>query len=313
MSDADLLRIPVGPGAVHVERYGFGGPAIVLLHGFGTSSFVWRRIAPELAVAGFTAFAVDLLGFGESDRPLDAPYGVLAQAEYVDRAMTAFRVANATLVGLDFGAVVALALAAARPERADRLVLVNPVDHTELPGQDVRALQRNGARFAFRASRDLLGVAPLLTPILEAGVADPARMPPRLVARYLAPYVGGEGVTHLLSLARSVQADELEELDLATVGTPTLLVRGEEDRWADDDVVHRYLEGLPSCRVERIAGVGRLVPEEAPDRLAELVGAFAAGREVGTPAGAPAVVAAAPTAPAGSDIPTESGVTEPLE
>lgn len=272
---------------MHVERYGFGGAPVVLLHGFGTSSFVWRYVAPQLATSGHTAFALDLLGFGESDRPLDAGYGALAQADYVDRAMTALRIASATLVGVDYGAVVALALAAARPERVDRLVMVNPVDYAELPGEDVRALQRNTARFALRASRDILGVVPLLQPVLEQSVADPAHMPPRLVARYLAPFVGAEGVSHLLAMARSVQPDDFEELDLASVGTTTLLVRGDEDRWTDESVVRRYAQGMPSCMVAHIPGVGRLVPEEAPERLAELVAAFAAGREVETTAAEP--------------------------
>jgi pimeloyl-ACP methyl ester carboxylesterase len=54
---------------MHVERYGHGGAPIVLIHGFGTSSFLWRNIAPEIALANRTAFAVDLFGYGESDRP----------------------------------------------------------------------------------------------------------------------------------------------------------------------------------------------------------------------------------------------------
>src|SRR6185503_9183477 len=87
--DADLLRVPVGPGSLHVERYGHGGQAVLLVHGFGTCSFVWRNIAPAIAQASLTAFAVDLFGHGESDRPFDADYGIAAQAEYLDRALTA--------------------------------------------------------------------------------------------------------------------------------------------------------------------------------------------------------------------------------
>jgi len=119
--DADLLRIPVGPGAVHVERYGHGGPGIVLLHGFGTSSFVWRMVGPQLALAKRSAFAIDMLGYGESDRPFGEDFGIAAQAEYLDRAMTALRLPRSTLVGIDVGGGVALRLAATRPERVDRL------------------------------------------------------------------------------------------------------------------------------------------------------------------------------------------------
>jgi len=85
---------------MHVERYGHGGAPIVLLHGFGTSSFLWRNIAPEIALANRTAFAVDLFGYGESDRPFFAarpkvsramagssPQGVIVLAVESDRML----------------------------------------------------------------------------------------------------------------------------------------------------------------------------------------------------------------------------------
>src|SRR5215216_17805 len=125
--DADLLRIPVGPGSMHVERYGHGGAPVLLVHGFGTNSFVWRAVAPALALANLTAFAIDLFGHGESDRPFDADYGIAAQAEYLDRALTALRMAKATVVGMDLGGAVALRFAAAHPDRVEKLILVNPI------------------------------------------------------------------------------------------------------------------------------------------------------------------------------------------
>src|SRR6059058_3982895 len=112
---------------MHVERYGHGGAPIVLLHGFGTSSFLWRNIGPEIALANRTAFAIDMFGYGESDRPFDAPFGISAQSDYLDRALTALRLPKATIVGVDLGAAVAIHLAATRPDRVERLVLVNPI------------------------------------------------------------------------------------------------------------------------------------------------------------------------------------------
>src|ERR671926_1608356 len=125
--DADLLRIPVGPGSMHVERYGHGGAPVLLVHGFGTCSFLWRNVAPAIAVANRTAFAVDLFGYGESDRPFDADFGIAAQAEYLDRALTALRLATATVAGIDLGGAIAMRLAATKPDRVERLVLINPM------------------------------------------------------------------------------------------------------------------------------------------------------------------------------------------
>jgi pimeloyl-ACP methyl ester carboxylesterase len=267
-----------------VDRYGHGGRPVVLLHGFGTSSFLWRNVAPALAVAHYTAFAVDLLGYGESDRPIDAEYGIAAQADYLDRALTALRLARASLVGVDLGGGVAMRLAAVRPERVERLVLVNSVAPGTLPADDVRTLlgRRLGAlpRALLRllgSARGVLGAAPLLTPVLEQSVADPAHMPARLVARYLAPYVGEDGVTQLLQLARSVRPQDLQDVDLSQIAAPTLVVWGERDRWLDSEVGERLAAVLPDARLVRVPDAARLVPEDAPEVLASLVVDFLRG------------------------------------
>ena len=186
---------------MHVERYGHGGAAVLLVHGFGTCSFLWRDIAPEFALANRTAFAVDLFGYGESDRPFDADFSIAAQAEYLDRALTALRVARATIVGVDLGAAITLRLAATRPERVERMILINPIAYDDVPAKDVKDLQKHTGRYALRISRGILGAAPLMRDLLRQSVADPSRMPDKLVARYLAPYVGSEGLNHLLILA----------------------------------------------------------------------------------------------------------------
>lgn len=243
----------------------------MLLHGFGTSSFIWRNVAPDIARSNRTAFALDLFGYGESDRPFDADYGIAAQSELVDRALTALRLPKATIVGLDVGGAVALRLAASRPERVDKLFLVNPVALDELPSGDITTLQRNTARFAFRVSSSILGVAPILGEILRRGVADDTLMPDKLVARYLAPYVGEEGLNHLLLLARSVDDEDTEESDLGQLPQPTLVVWGDQDPWVGPRFADRLAELVPGARVVHLPGVGRLVPEEAPDTLVSLL------------------------------------------
>lgn len=276
--EPDLLRIPVGPGAIHVERYGHGGTPIVLLHGFGTSSFLWRDVAPEIAAARHTAIALDLLGYGESDRPLDTDFGIAAQVDYVDRALTALRVPRADIVGVDLGGAVALGLAATRRERVSHLVLINTLTADSTPADDVRALQRNTARFVLRVATGILGASPLLRPVLEGSVADRAHMPWRLVARYLAPYVGQDGVRHLLALAASVSAQDFDATPPSAVQAPTLIVRGDADQWLDDGVAERLSAAISGGRLVRLPGVGRLVPEEAPEHLAGLILDFVEGR-----------------------------------
>lgn len=278
---ADVLRVPVGPGAMHVERFGHGGTAVILIHGFGTSSFLWRNVAPAITDAGHTAYAIDLFGHGESDRPVDADFGIAAQAEYLDAAMTALRVARGLVVGVDIGGDVALRLAATRPERVEKLVLVNTPAFDEIPARDVTQMQRSTAKFAFRTTRGVLGAAPLIEGVLKGSVADPeTRMPVKLIARYLAPFAGQDGVNHLLALASSITADDLDDIDLQTIHVPALIVWGEEDQWVDRKMADRLVNALPDGRLVRLPGIGRLVPEENPEQMSSLVLDFMKRRAV---------------------------------
>jgi pimeloyl-ACP methyl ester carboxylesterase len=278
---ADELRVPVGPGAMHVERYGHGGTAVILIHGFATSSFLWRNVAPGVTDAGHTAYAVDLFGHGESDRPFDADFGIAAQAEYLDAAMTALRVARGVLVGVDLGADVALRLAATRPERVEKLLLINPPVFDELPAKDVTQLQRNTAKFAFRTTRGILGAAPLIEAVLKKSVSDPEKhMPTKLIARYLAPFVGKDGTNHLLSLASSISGEDLEDIDLRSIHVPALVIWGEDDPFVEGRVAEKLTNALPDGRLVRMPGVGRLLPEENPERLVELLLDFMRKRAV---------------------------------
>src|ERR1700761_3515740 len=269
--DADQLRIPVGPGSMHVERYGHGGAPVLFVHGFGTCSFLWREVGPTLAQANRTAFAVDLFGYGESDRPFDAQFGIAAQSDYLDRALTALRLSKATVVGIDLGGAVAMHLAYNRPDRVDRLMLVNPIAFDDVPADDIKTMQRNTARFSFQISRGVLGAAPLMRELLEKSVAAPENMPDGLLARYLAPYVGQEGVNHLLTLARSVDDEDMLDVELNQIDCPTTIVWGDQDPFVSPKLGDRLADTIPGSRLVRLPGTGRLVPEEAPDTLTNIL------------------------------------------
>ena len=256
---------------MHVERYGHGGAPILLVHGFGTCSFLWRNVGPALAASSRTAFAIDLFGYGESDRPFDAQYGIAAQSDYLDRALTALRLTKATIVGQDLGGAVAMHLAFNRPERVDRLVLVNPIAFDDIPADDIKSLQRNTARFAFRISRGVVGAAPLIRDLVERSVADKANAPEPLVARYLAPYVGEDGLNHLLTLARAVDDEDMTEVDLGQIDRPTLIVWGDQDPFVGPKLGESLADTIPGSRLVRLPGTGRLVPEEAPETLAGMI------------------------------------------
>jgi pimeloyl-ACP methyl ester carboxylesterase len=109
--------------AVHDD--GEGQP-VLLLHGFPDSSALWRKQVPALVEAGFRAVAPDLRGFGESDRP-EAKEEYTIRRSFVDMIMLLdeLEIERAHVVGHDFGAGLAWALAALAAERVDRLVVLS--------------------------------------------------------------------------------------------------------------------------------------------------------------------------------------------
>jgi pimeloyl-ACP methyl ester carboxylesterase len=102
----------------------------------------------------------------------------------------------------------------------------------------------------------------------------------KLIARYLAPFAGRDGVNHLLTLASSISADDLEDVDLKTIHVPALVIWGEEDPWTDSKMADRLVNALPDGRLVRLPGIGRLVPEEAPERMNSLLLEFMKRRAV---------------------------------
>jgi pimeloyl-ACP methyl ester carboxylesterase len=260
-ADADSVRLPVGPGALHALRYGHGGPTVLLIHGFTTSTPLWLSVAPLLLAQGCQVLVPDLLGFGESDRPVGGPYNIGAQARYLDRALALLRVHAVVAVGQDVGGLVAARLAAIRPERVSAIVQCSPPPDGGAGGPEIDGVQDQTGPALLDISSRPLGVVDLLRPVLRSAVSDVATMPDRLIARFSAPYTGGQGARHLLDLARSVTEDSTEApVQLRSDVTP-FRVTGEDDP----------LVATPAAPRVRLQGATRLLPLEQPAALAELI------------------------------------------
>jgi pimeloyl-ACP methyl ester carboxylesterase len=102
------------------------GPLVILLHGFPEFWYGWRNQLGPLADTGLRVVAPDLRGYGLSDKPegLDA-YRLDVLAEDITGLIEALGYEKASLVGHDWGGIIAWAVAALHPERVERLVILN--------------------------------------------------------------------------------------------------------------------------------------------------------------------------------------------
>ena len=85
---------------VHYQEFGDAAkPAMVLIHGYTASVYVWKTVAPMLAGEGFDVIGVDLLGFGYSEKRSWFDYSIQSQARMVWRVMNRLGMGKATIVG----------------------------------------------------------------------------------------------------------------------------------------------------------------------------------------------------------------------
>ena len=107
------------------HTYGGLGRPILFIHGLGSSGYIEWRFNLERFARGNRVFAPDLPGYGKSDKPRAARYGIPYFARTIDRYLESRRIREATVVGTSMGGRIALELALNYPGRVSRLVIVN--------------------------------------------------------------------------------------------------------------------------------------------------------------------------------------------
>ncbi len=119
------MRAKSGGASIAYEVTGEGRP-VVLLHGFPDSGRLWRHQIAPLADAGFQVIVPDMRGYGASDKPTEVDaYNILYLAADVGAVLDEAGVERAHVVGHDWGAAVAWALAAVVPDRVDHLIALS--------------------------------------------------------------------------------------------------------------------------------------------------------------------------------------------
>src|SRR3954454_16073278 len=123
----ELRRADVGDLTFRVRADGpDDGPSVLLLHGFPETSLSWSAVTPLLTEAGLRTYAPDQLGYSHGARPAEVDaYAVTNLAQVTADLMTALEIPTADVVGHDWGANVAWALAAWHPDRVRSLTAVS--------------------------------------------------------------------------------------------------------------------------------------------------------------------------------------------
>jgi 2-hydroxymuconate-semialdehyde hydrolase len=129
----------IGNHSLAVYRAGAGRP-VLLLHGIPTSAVLWRHVQPNLTPHADT-IAVDLLGYGESDKPATPLPSLPVQVDLLDKLLRRWDLRDILVVGHDIGGGIAQLLALRRPDRLSGLVLVDSIAYDSFPEPTIDRLK----------------------------------------------------------------------------------------------------------------------------------------------------------------------------
>jgi pimeloyl-ACP methyl ester carboxylesterase len=244
---------------LHLRRTGRGGaPAVILLHGFGSSLGTWDAWADALS-ADHDVIRFDLPGFGLTGPDPTGDYTDARSIAVLLAVMDRLGIAHASLIGNSLGGKIAWMFAAKYPDRVQKLVLISP-DGFASPGFEYGVKPKVPA--VLRMLRFVLPTAAVRMTMAPA-FADPAHMSDDLVTRY-ADMMRAPGVRGAM-LARMEQAMvEPPEAALSSIHTPTLLLWGEKDGMIPFGNSADYMRLLPNATLVALPDLGHVPQEEAP-------------------------------------------------
>ena len=255
------------PTALYVEEAG-QGPPVILLHGLGGSIFTWRHIVPELA-RNHRVFALDLKGFGKSDKPFDGNYSAADQAALVSAFISKRGLSGVTLVGHSFGGLVVLLTSrelAREPGTIARLVVMASPALRQNLAEEAQFFRVPGLPYVAMA----LTPPDLMTRMLLKLVSAPGRSIPESDIRgYAAPYYDLGSRHAFIATAQWLLDANGSQTGAAyrAIAQPTLIVWCRRDRIVPLATGRRLARVLPNAQLAVLSKCNHLPQDEVPRAL----------------------------------------------
>jgi pimeloyl-ACP methyl ester carboxylesterase len=270
---------------------GESGRVALFLHGFPECAFSWRHQLPLLARLGWRAWAPDLRGYGESDRPPRVQdYAIERLLDDVAGLIDASGARETLLVGHDWGGIVAWYFALRRPRPLARLCVMNlPHPATmeralrrgpqllrswyalffQLPWLPERLLAAKDYRAIRRAFRDM--------------AVDESRFPDEVLDVYRDQAARPGALTAMVHYYRALLrggSRRQRALGYPTIEIPTLLLWGEEDRALGIETTYGTDRYVADLTLRYLPGVSHWVQQEAPEAVNAMLEAWLLGKPV---------------------------------
>ncbi len=253
------------------------GPAVVFLHGFAGSCDDWAPTVDWLASQGYRALAVDALGFGHSEKPVNAPYGLDLQSDLYAALLNTLGIEQAVFVAHSMGGKYALATALRHPQRVSRLALVATDGFVEPSPLTIIG----GWPIVGEAILWLSAHPAIVRAFLAAAFHNPEQyLTAELIERGRAAISGTANRRALTSLSRRYAATDLSltglRVRLGELRIPTLLIWGAHDRVFPLSYAETARREIPGAQLVVIPHCGHFPHIEAVRPFRGLLSGFLA-------------------------------------
>jgi len=274
----------------HVNACGRGDRLALCLHGFPELGMSWRHQLPLLASLGYRAWAPDLRGYGESDRPKGlAHYAIEALLDDAAGLIDAAGPRETVLIAHDWGAMIAWQLAAQAVRPLDRLVILNGPP----PGVPRRPSLSQLRRFAYVLFFQLPWLPErvfarrnyaAISEAFRRTAGRPERLHEADLRRYREAAAQPGAMTAMIdyyrALVRGGGMRRMTARGFPRIETPTLLIWGDADPILVPSMTDDAGEWVKDVTRRFIPGVGHWVQQEAPDEVNEILSAWLTGAPV---------------------------------
>lgn len=261
------------------------GEVVLLLHGWGGSTFSWREQIQPLADAGFRVIAFDRPPYGLSAKTGEGlPYTQSAQADFTAAFMDALDIEQANLVGHSMGGGVIGYFAAAYPDRVTRLVFVDGAPRVDQPAPtgEARNSRLNSAMGIPPVVNSLLDFPPfnrwarlavrafvrpdMFVNMQRSAYYDPATVTDEVAAGYQEQLqvVGWDEALIEILRGASFGDQPLTAEQVEAIETPSLIVWGENDTWVPIGGGETLRDLLPNDQFVTYPQTGHMPMEERP-------------------------------------------------
>jgi pimeloyl-ACP methyl ester carboxylesterase len=264
--------VPLATGVtVRIAETGpVDGVPVVMLPGWGSPLYMYRHALERLPAYGARVSAVDLRGYGLSDKPeTRGAYSLDAYVADIDALLDALDLTRAVIVGQSMGGGLALHYALRRRERVCGVVLINPTGLVNLPflgvlrGIPREPLARIGKRLVPRA---VIGFV-----LRRLAYGNAALVTERDVDEYWAPTQLSGYVFAARSALSEFDWARVNDEEAASLAVPGVVILGNSDRLVRNDV--HAAQRLAGATVHVLEG-GHCVHEEQPDEAYRVIGEF---------------------------------------